>query len=264
MGSTQPSGEPEPFRRNQVVLFGGHGSSTIFSSLASKRARHDSQTSAPCSIFLSRCHAAFVEDCLRLGEESNHILTQDFRTIFQNRDNFLTPPVSVQNNAIVQAVTICLYQLLRYIAEADGPDPRLDPTGRHILEAVGICSGLLPSAVVATSRSTQDLIENGVAACRLAFYVAYRSTLHGRTYESPNEENQSSALIVTGISQVEADEKLNSFCSQVSEPWSNFEVPSELHNTNGLVQSAVDSEIRCLGRKYPFSDWTARRAALVL
>ncbi|KAL8861117.1 MAG: hypothetical protein Q9178_002331 [Gyalolechia marmorata] len=214
MGLIQPSAKLESLRRNQVVLFGGHGSSTLFSSVASKRARQDSQSSAACSIFLSRCHAAFLEDCLRLGEDSGHILNQELRTIFQDIDNFLTPPASVQSNAVVQAVTICLYQLLRYIAEADGPGSRLDPTGRHILEAVGICSGLLPSAVVATSQSTQELIENGVAACRLAFYVAYRSTLHGHMYESPDEESRSSTLIVTGITQEEIEQKEISFCAQ--------------------------------------------------
>ncbi|KAL8913791.1 MAG: hypothetical protein Q9172_007210 [Xanthocarpia lactea] len=214
MGSTQPPHEPGLLRKNQVIIFGGHGSSTLFSSVASKRAQHDSQASAACSIFLSRCHAAFLEDCLRLGEDSDNILNQDFRATFQNRDNFLTPPVSFRNHAIVQAVTICLYQLLRYIAEVDGPGPRLDPTGRHILEAVGICSGLLPSAVVATSQNTRELIENGVAACRLAFYIAYRSTLHGYKYESPNEESRSSTLIVTGMTQEEVERKEISFCTQ--------------------------------------------------
>ncbi|KAL8778964.1 MAG: hypothetical protein Q9213_007164 [Squamulea squamosa] len=214
MGSTQPSYEPGLLRKNQVVIFGGHGSSTLFSSIAYKRAQHDSQTSAACSIFLSRCHAAFLEDFLRLEEASDNVLNHDFRATFQNRDNFLSPPVSVQNNPIVQAVTICLYQLLRYIAEADGPGPRLDPTGRHVLEAVGICSGLLPSAVIATSQSTQELIENGIAACRLAFYVAYRSTLHRHMYESPNEESRSSTLIVTGMTQEEAEQKEVSFCTQ--------------------------------------------------
>lgn len=75
----------------------------------------------------------------------------DWRKVFQNRDDFLRPPVSIQDNAVVQAVTICLYQLLRYIAEANGLERRLDPIGSHILEAVRLYSGLLLSAVMATS-----------------------------------------------------------------------------------------------------------------
>ncbi|KAI4262752.1 MAG: hypothetical protein L6R42_002078, partial [Xanthoria sp. 1 TBL-2021] len=214
MSPSQSSDKPKSIRKQQIVIFGGHGSSTLFSGVSSERARQDSQTSAACSIFLSRCHAAFLEDCIGLGEDSGLTLGGDLRTIFQNRENFLKPPISVQNNAVVQAVTICLYQLLRYIAEADGPERRLDPTGSHILEAVGICSGLLPSAVVATSQSVSELVENGVAAFRLAFYIAHRSILHGLLYGSPDDMSRSWTLIVTGMSQLEAEENVNSFCAQ--------------------------------------------------
>ncbi|KAL9032823.1 MAG: hypothetical protein Q9180_006289, partial [Flavoplaca navasiana] len=200
--------------KHQVVIFGGHGSSTLFADVASERARKDAHSSAACSIFLSRCHAAFLEDCLQLEPSSGQTISEEIRTVLQNRDSFLTPPVTVQNNAIVQAVTICLYQLLRYLAEADGLEPRLAPNGSHILESVGVCSGLLPSAVVCTSRSISDLIEHGVAAFRLAFYIAHRSVLHGHIYELPDDKHRPWTLIVTGMSEMEADEKVEKFCAQ--------------------------------------------------
>ncbi|KAL9033530.1 MAG: hypothetical protein Q9180_005898 [Flavoplaca navasiana] len=218
MSASELSGQPQSNnRKHQVIVFGGHGSSTLFAGAASERARKDAHSSAACSIFLSRCHAAFLEDCLRLGPGPGQTISEEIRTILQNRDNFLTPPVTVQSNAIVQAVTICLYQLLRYLAEADGPGPRLAPDGSHILESVGVCSGLLPSAVVSTSQCISDLIEHGVTAFRLAFYLAHRSLLHGHVYELPDDKHRSWTLIVTGMSEFEADEKVERFCAQVSQ-----------------------------------------------
>ncbi|KAL8893769.1 MAG: hypothetical protein Q9192_004942, partial [Flavoplaca navasiana] len=215
-------------KKHQVVIFGGHGSSTLFACAASERAQRDAQSSAACSIFLSRCHAAFLEDCLRLGPDPGQTISEEIRTILQNRDNFLAPPVTVQSNAIVQAVTICLYQLLRYLAEADGPEPRLPPDGSHILESVGVCSGLLPSAVVATSQSISGLIEHGVAAFRLAFYIAHRSVLHGHVYELPDDKHRSWTLIVTGMSELEADKKVERFRAQ--------------HERRVICRSAIVSE----------------------
>lgn len=243
MSPSQSSEEPKSIHKHQIVLFGGHGSSALFSSAASERARKDCQTSAACSIFLSRCHAAFLEDCLRLGEEAHQTFRGGLRKVFQNRDDFLRPPVSVQDNAVVQAVTICLYQLLRYIAEADGPERRLDPTGSHILEAVGLCSGLLPSAVVATSQSVSDLIEHGVAAFRLAYYIAHRSVLHGLLYELPGDTSRSWTLIVTGMSPFEAEENLDTFCTQVSETQCVSNVSCVSPRSNGLVQTSNDPKV---------------------
>ena len=217
MSAPEVPDKPQSNAKHQVVIFGGHGSSALFAGIASERARKDAQSSAACSIFLSRCHATFLEDCLRLEPGPGQTISDEIRTVLQNRDTFLNPPVTVQNNAIVQAVTICLYQLLRYLAEADGPEPRLAPDGSHILESVGVCSGLLPSAVVSTSQSVSDLIEHGVAAFRLAFYIAHRSVLHGHIYELPDDKHRSWTLIVTGMSEMEADKKVEKFCAQVSE-----------------------------------------------
>lgn len=217
MSELEVSDKPQSNVKHQVVIFGGHGSYALFAGIASERARKDVHSSAACSILLSRCHAAFLEDCLRLGPGPGQTISEEIRRILQNRDNFLTPPVTVQSNAIVQAVTICLYQLLRYLAEADGPEPRLAPDGNHILESIGVCSGLLPSAVVATSQSISGLIEHGVAAFRLAFYIAHRSVLHGHDYELPDDKHRSWTLIVTGMSELEADKKVERFRAQVSE-----------------------------------------------
>ena len=202
--------------RRQIILFGGHGSTTIFSPVAAKRAQFDSDQSTAASILLSRCHAAFLEECLGLDDWTRSKLDLDL-TNFQTPKNLLVPPQSFWKNPVLQATTVCLYQLLRYIAEVERPDSRLDGSGKQILETVGVCAGLLPAAVVATSKSVTDIVKNGVAAFRLGFRIACRSAIHGRGYEGDKGDNESWTLVIIGLRHIEVAEKLESFCIQVSE-----------------------------------------------
>ena len=216
MNSTNPAGQPASTERHQIILFGGHGSPTIFSSVPAHRAEDDANQSAAGAIFLSRCHAAFLEEYLSLDDTSRRKLGLDLAN-FQSPKYFLNLPQSLHENAIVQATTICLYQLLRYIAEVERPGSRLDASGKQVLETVGVCSGLLPAAVVAASRTVSELIDYGVAAFRLAFRIAYRSAIHGHNHERDAETKGSWTLIVIGLSQDQAEEKVERFCVQVSE-----------------------------------------------
>ena len=215
MISSQATGKAITERRHQIVFFGGHGSSTIFSSVASERAQYDAQNSVMGSLFLSRCHAAFLEECLDLEASLRRKLNLDVAD-FQKVADFLVPPESLHNNPIIQAATICLYQLLRYFAEIENPDSRPEPSGKQILEAVGVCSGLLPAIVVATSSTTHELLEHGVAAFRLAFRIARGSATYGLNYEKPTEKRDSWTLIVVGSSQGQVCERLESFYVHVS------------------------------------------------
>lgn len=208
--------QPASEERHQILLFGGHGSSTIFSSVAARRAEDDANHSAAAAIFLSRCHAAFLEEYLSLDDVSKKNLGLDLAH-FQDQQQFLVPPQIFHRNAIVQATTICLYQLLRYIAEVERPGSRLEASGKRILETVGVCSGLLPAAVVAASRSIHEFIEYGVAAFRLAFRIAYRSAVHGLSYERDAGKKGPWTLLVIGLNMSQAEEKAERFRVQVNQ-----------------------------------------------
>lgn len=129
MASKIAAGRSAPQDRHQIVSFGGHGSTTIFPSVAAQRAQSDFDQSDSGAIPLLRCHAAFLEECLGLEDWPLSKLGLNV-TDFQNQKNFLHPLEPLQKNPIVQATTICLYQLLRCIAEVECPNPQLDASGK--------------------------------------------------------------------------------------------------------------------------------------
>lgn len=254
MASANAVGKPALKERHQIILFGGHGSSTIFSSVAAQQAQNDAKQSLAGAILLSRCHAAFLEEILSLGDWPSLKLGLDL-TNFQTPKNLLIPPESLQKNPIVQATIICLYQLLRYIAEVERPDSPLDASGKQVLESVGVCSGLLPATVVATSTTTSELVENGVAAFRLAFRIACRSAIHGHSYKKERENSESWTLIVIGLDQAQAKEKLESFCAQVSKQMQQGLSPARFVKTDYIGSTTINSIICYFKRKYGLGDW---------
>ena len=200
--------------RHRVVLFGGQGSSSIFSAATAHRAEDDAHQSAAGALLLSKCHAAFLEDCLSLDVESRKSLDINLAD-FHNLKDLLIPQPTLHSNPIIQATTICLYQLLHYLAEIDrlGMNPK--SLSDQVLETTGICSGLLPATVVATSKNVESFISFGVAAFRLAFWIALRSARYGYTIEEVSNGRSPWSLVVIGLSPSEVREKLRIFEEQV-------------------------------------------------
>ena len=200
----------------RVVLFGGQGSSHIFSATASHRAVNDARQSTAGALFISRCHAAFLEDCLSIDIKLRNSINLNLADFHDPKD-LLTPQQSLHANPIIQATTLCLYQLLHYLAELDRLD--LNPTNltSQVLETTGICSGLLSAAVVATSDDITKFICHGVAAFRLAFWTAFRVSRHGSAVEGVLETPTQWSLIVMGLSRDELEKKMELFQRQVRE-----------------------------------------------
>lgn len=261
MVSANAAGNSAPAERHQIVLFGGHGSPTIFSPVAARRAKTDAKDSAPGAILLSRCHAAFLEECLGLEDTSRRKLGLDL-TNFQSPKSFLVPSESLQKNPIIQATTICLYQLLRYTAEVDSPGSRLEVSGKQVLETVGVCSGLLPAAVIATSATIPELIDHGVASFRLAFRIACRSAIYGHGYEGGTDRIGSWALIIIGLNQRQAEEQVKNFCVQVSEEAQKY-LPSAWAAISDCSGQTATNPIICYPNgQYDFRDGPERRVGL--
>lgn len=200
--------------RRRVIIFGGQGSSNIFSSAATLTAEEDAKSSIAGAILLSNCHAAFLKACLSLDLDSRRKLGVDPNNFHELKD-FLAPPQRFHDNAIIQGTTICLYQLLHYLAEIALRDPDFDTSRRRILETTGFSSGLLSATVVATSRTIEEYISFGVEAFRLAFWIACRTKINGHKFTNAQDQMKSWSLVVLGLSQDELQARLKEFQEQV-------------------------------------------------
>ena len=198
----------------RVVLFGGQGSSNVFSATTSHRAVDDARQSSAGALFISRCHAAFLEDCLSIDVKLRNSINLNLADFHDPKD-LLTPQQSLHANPIIQATTLCLYQLLHYLAEIDPLDLNLTALTSQVLETTGICSGLLSAAVVATSDDIMTFISHGVAAFRLAFWTAFRSARHSSAVEGVPETPTQWSLVVMGLSCDELEKKMELFQRQV-------------------------------------------------
>ena len=162
-----PSASAEPHR---VVLFGGQGSQSLFSPLSAKLTEQVTNSSAAAAILLSRCHAAFLEDISSLYTTVRK--TSGIDPIhFHNSKDIITPREQYHTHGVIQATTICLYQLLHYLAEAERLNASFSSTFCRLLETTGFCSGMIPAIVVASSKTEEEFQRFGVEAFRLAFWI---------------------------------------------------------------------------------------------
>lgn len=205
----------EAVERRRVIIFGGQGSSKIFSSAAISTAVEDAKSSVAGIILVSNCHVAFLKGCLSLDLDSRRKIGVDPSSFHELKD-FLAPPQRFHNNAIIQATTVCLYQLLHYLVETACRDLDFDNSRKRVLEATGFSSGLLSATVVATSRTTEEYISFGVEAFRLAFWIACRTKINGHNFTNIHDQTESWSLVVLGLPPIELQARLDEFHEQVS------------------------------------------------
>ncbi|KAI9884338.1 MAG: Type I Iterative PKS [Watsoniomyces obsoletus] len=228
----------------RIVLFGGQGSSSLFSPPAAATASLDAHSSPVAAELLSKCHAALLSELQVLTEDPLKIiegLVEDFIT----PEKLLAPGSAHRENPIIQGTTICLYQLLRYLAEVQGNEAGVEHVFPELLEVTGFCSGLLPATVVASSRTAREFIEFGVAAYRLSFWIGYRSSSYCQDLLGRRWKDLPWSLVLTGIDR-----------SQVSQALDTF------HNKHGherLHIAALNSEL-CTSISGPGRDLVAFKA----
>ncbi|KAL7270282.1 Type I Iterative PKS [Rhizina undulata] len=173
----------QPSPSSTVAVFAGQGSNAIFTSKARAVAARDSKTTVG-KVLVDACQRAFTEELSSIPEDRRQGLDiADFTTI-------LEPAEKYQSHALIQGITLCLFQLLRYI-------PFLECS---LLEVAGFCSGMLPASVVAASAGEVEFLVHAVQAFRLAFWIGYRCQeykLQSGEKETGNEE-QSWGLVVFG------------------------------------------------------------------
>ncbi len=151
-----------------LMLFEGQKSSFIFSPSAAATAEKDARSASADSILLSRCHAAFLQEIASLDARSQHLLAID-PALFSFPRDLLKPIAQYHTHAVLQATTIYLCQLLHYLAETQRVDEPFENSFDRLRETAGFSSGLLPTTIVARSRSLNDFVTSEIEGFRLAF-----------------------------------------------------------------------------------------------
>lgn len=221
---------PASGEQRRFVLFGGQGSPTVFSDRTAATAEEDANSSSACSILLSKCHAAFLEDIASLDGRSQNLLAID-SSEFSCPRHLLKPPAPYHTHAVIQATTLYLCQVLHYLAESlrQYPNQSFQEVFDGLQETAGFSSGLLPATVVARSRSVDDFLANGVRGFRFAFWTAYHSRAWSREAEAraddvtsgddPSSETTCS-LVIRGLTPDQVEERLFRYAATKNAPQS--------------------------------------------
>lgn len=203
------SSEPLPVNvRRRIVLFGGQGSRSLFSSATVSMIEEDIATSPAVSILLSKCHVAFLEEISSLDEEAKQLLGLDL-SLFSNAWSLLSVEGEYQQHAVVQATTLCLYQLLHYLGEAERQSAAFETLFNEILETTGFCAGLIPAAVVASSRNIGQFIAFGVEAFRLVFWIGYRAMIRSLKCSGKQSLEATWSLVISGLDQAKVEKSIS-------------------------------------------------------
>ena len=186
--------------KRRIVLFGGQGSRSLFSPVSLSVIEEDIATSSASSILLSKCHVAFLEEISSLDEEERHALHLDLHK-FGHARSLISVKGEDQEHAVLEATTLCLHQLLHYLREAERQSSTFDAYFNDILETTGFCAGLVPAAVVASSRNTAQFITFAVEAFRLAFWTGYRTMIRSLEFGRKKSLGATWSIVTSGLSQ---------------------------------------------------------------
>ena len=194
--------------KRRIVLFGGQGSRSLFSPASLSVIEEDIATSSAPSILLSKCHVAFLEEVSSLNEKEKHVLRLDPHR-FAHAHSLISVKGEDQEHAVLQATTLCLHQLLHYLREAERQSTTFDAYFNDILEATGFCAGLVPAAVVASSRNIAQFITFGVEAFRLAFWTGYRTMIRSLECSGKQSLGATWSLIISGLEQAKVEDAMS-------------------------------------------------------
>ena len=196
--------------KSRVILFGGQGSSSLFSASALSAAKEDVRISPAGLALLSRFHAALVEEYQSLDRRTKDRLGIDISKLGGPQD-LLAPDTSLQRHSLIQLLVITLLQLLRYVGETEGCEHGFNVWSEETIEVTGFCSGLLSASVVASSPSLTDFTAFGVEAFRLAFWIGCRSFLKSQELDPIHRQGVSWSLVVIGLTLATVQNQLREY-----------------------------------------------------
>lgn len=237
----------------RVVLFGGQGSRALSSTHLAKITEEVVKRSATAAILLSRCHAAFLEDLLELNSDAGQSLGID-PNHFHSPGDLLSPRPQYHTHGIIQSSTICLYQLLHYLAEIEHEKLSIETTLEYLSEATGLCSGMIPAVVIASSQTENQFLEFGVGALRLSFWIGWRAVVKSRQVDNSGAEDGTWSLVISGLSRSEVERHIDDFYHSVScvfkmldfHPFLRAHVDESRRLDGWLASLLLWDQIRCL------------------
>ena len=203
MAKQRVTDRPGPDRR--TVVFGGQGAPSIFAADLASLLREWVANSPAASLLLSKCHAAFLEDLRYLDPALQDVLELNSLD-FRDGDALLHPKSQYHQHGVLEAATLCLQQLVAYIAQTEQTGSFEDAFDA-LSEVTGFCAGQFVAAVVASSRTMDQFIAFGVEAFRLAFTLATRVVAHTKSVE---ETTAPWMLVVQGMDMTSLEEVLGS------------------------------------------------------
>ncbi|KAL8786794.1 MAG: hypothetical protein Q9195_008052 [Heterodermia aff. obscurata] len=154
----------------RVAVFAGLGSPAIFSSSTQATALADASI-PEAQALLNACHKIFLTEFSASSEKHGNVDLAVAVEDFQNPEDLLIPPTRYHKNAVIQNTTLCLVQMLRYLAfktEHDTSDT-LCTSG-----TAGVCSGLLAAVTVAACYDTISFLSYGQKSFHVALLIGRR------------------------------------------------------------------------------------------
>ena len=191
--------------RRRVILFGRQASSSLFLSSAASCAENDARSSASRPRFLAECRRFDTRNKVLVGLDPGQ---------FTGLGDFWKTPSQFHHNGVVQSTTLCLYQLLHCLAEMEESTLSSNSPTDRVLETTGFCSGLIAAAVVDSS-SSSELLNFGVEAFRLAFWIGCRTVVEHKMHGQFQNLEATWSLIVLGLVQAEVGEHRRKFLALV-------------------------------------------------
>ena len=202
--------------RHRFVLFGGQGSHSIFSLSAGNKAEQDAQSVGAGSILLSKCHAVFLEEISNLDVQSQRILAIETRA-FATPGQLLRPVSTYHLHPVLQATTIYLCQILRYLAETVQDNDVFGNSFDTLQATAGFSSGMIAAAVVARASDLYEFVAAGVQGFRLAFWIAYHSYMWSHSNGIGEHANLEAtmSLVTRGLTREQVNDKIQEVHSRL-------------------------------------------------
>ena len=194
-----------------IPLFEGQGSSSLYSVKTAATVRRDAKSSSATELLLAACHATLLEEISSLSLDEQEAL--NFEICFP--EDLLFLPSKYHTHPIIEGVTLCLFQLLRYVAHVESLPVTFESYAGEITDVAGFCSGILPATVVACSGTQHEFITFGVQAYRLAFWIGYRCSSYADSVIQGQFRDDPWALVVFGLDRDTLSQKLKEFHCQV-------------------------------------------------
>ncbi|KAL9075829.1 MAG: hypothetical protein Q9157_003864 [Trypethelium eluteriae] len=179
-------------------VFAGLGSDVLFSRLSLDASARDALLPESL-LLLQACHTIFhaeVSHAIRSGILSRDIDLQDFDT----PTKLLSPKERYHQNVVVQHTTLYLSQILRYLGQLQQHS--------ELLEVAAFCAGLLPAAVVSTSRNSIEFLSRAQDLFYVSVWLGIRSESYRRFYLGRHACSPSLpwSIVVDGINAERANE----------------------------------------------------------